>query len=68
MVKGAVKYYAAMKKIEAFQYVQIRDDLWDTSENDTIKSKRRTGFPHIQKGAQKKPITHHRSSFQVPME
>lgn len=53
LVKGAVKYYAAMKRMDAFLCVQIREDLWDTSENYTIKSTRQTGFPHVQKGVQK---------------
>lgn len=52
IVEGVVKYYAAMKKMEAFLCVQIRKDLWDTGENSTTKGKGRVGV-RAQKGERK---------------
>lgn len=69
MVKRAVKYYAAVEKIEGSLYVQIRKDLWDIRKNINSKARGRTvcvacyrlreeTCAHVQalwKGVQKRP-------------
>lgn len=42
LVKRAVKYYAAVEKIEGSLYVQIRTDLWDVRKNIKLKARGRT--------------------------